>query len=395
MIQDGSGSSGNLQKHLNVLLSLTRKLSQINTSEATIQDWNKITKSEVDNLITHIMKTHGDNNRESSYTCDHKQILMLFLRFLITGHRKLKKGGNPALIANIEFGKVRNEINPADLITPDEIEKLLIACEVNDRDRAFLSVLAEAGPRASELLGVRIKDVDVRNFTKDGKLYKVAKIHVNGKTGRRGITVAEYCIPYLLRWLEVLPQRKNPEAPIFPNLEGKRKGQPMDYDAARRMLKSRMEIADFSKERRRRINLHLFRHTAATRSAVFMKESQLRKYFGWTASSSMPARYVHLVESDVDDAIFNKLGIVNKIKEEFKTALVCNICQKPNPYDSEFCAGCRYPLTAEAGEKLRAQQETQEAEKQKDLDKVNAKLDKVLRALEAQKIMVDIPDSTT
>ena len=224
MIAEGVGKPANLQKHLKILLSLTRKLIDINAREATRKDWSNLTVQECNKLVSHIMKEHGVNNTETAYTYDHKQILMLFMRFLITGHRKFKKGGNPDVISNIEFGKIDDEINASDLLTPDEIEDLLIACETNDRDRAFLSVLAESGLRISEILGLKIIDVEINDQTKDGEVYKTLKLYVKGKTGRRGVTIAEYSVPYLLRWMEIHTERENTDAPLFPILEGKHKG---------------------------------------------------------------------------------------------------------------------------------------------------------------------------
>lgn len=75
------------------------------------------------------------------------------------------------------------------------------------------------------------------------------------------------------------------------------------------MLNQRCNMANLSKH----VNLNLFRHNEATVTANFMTEAQMRKRHGWAANSQMPARYVHLVNADVDSAIFEHLGIESRI----------------------------------------------------------------------------------
>jgi integrase/recombinase XerD len=51
------------------------------------------------------------------------------------------------------------------------------------------------------------------------------------------------------------------------------------------------KIAKLPKE----LHPHLFRHTAATeRARLGWNEAQMRAYFGWSKSTDMPSRYVHL-----------------------------------------------------------------------------------------------------
>ena len=44
--------------------------------------------------------------------------------------------------------------------------------------------------------------------------------------------------------------------------------------------------------------------------AVFdLTDAEMKKRHGWTRSSNMPSRYVHLVDSDVEEKILNHYGI--------------------------------------------------------------------------------------
>ena len=57
----------------------------------------------------------------------------------------------------------------------------------------------------------------------------------------------------------------------------------------------------------------------------------------------MPARDVHLINADVDDAIFKQHGI-KKDEEIVKTPQKCHICDMPNAHDAKMCSKCRKPL---------------------------------------------------
>jgi len=51
---------------------------------------------------------------------------------------------------------------------------------------------------------------------------------------------------------------------------------------------------------KRRVHLHGFRHTAATRLARLLTEAELEQYLGWVQGSKMAATYVRLSSRDVD-----------------------------------------------------------------------------------------------
>jgi len=130
----------------------------------------------------------------------------------------------------------------------------------------------------------------------------------------------------------------------------------------------------------KRVYLNLFRHSEATVTANFMTEAQLRKRHGWTAESKMPARYVHLVNADVDEAIFEHYGIKKKedqLKE--KIPKICKICEVANSSESIICSKCGKPLDLETAieieekdkvEKNKLEEEVKDLQqKQKELEK--------------------------
>jgi len=131
----------------------------------------------------------------------------------------------------------------------------------------------------------------------------------------------------------------------------------------------------------------MFRHSEATNSAKFMTEAQLRKRHGWSPESKMPAKYVHMINADVDAAIFEHLGIETKETEEKNIPKICQICNIPNSSESKICSKCGKPLSLETA----LEREEQEANSRKQLeDKIKSLEQKQVKLEDSQKEYNDI-----
>jgi integrase/recombinase XerD len=113
---------------------------------------------------------------------------------------KWLEGNDEEYPAKVRWIKPKRHLNgraklPEQLLTKEDIDKLLNAAEI-PRDRALISVLYETGCRISELLGLRIKNVQ---FDDDG-----AVLHLDGKTGPRRIRII-HSVPALLNWMKDHP----------------------------------------------------------------------------------------------------------------------------------------------------------------------------------------------
>ena len=311
------------RKHLQTLYVLSRLLGK---------EWDVATKEDIDILVSKIMVQFSEESgQESNYSYDNKKVLKIFFRWLKLGSREFNEVGDPDETKKVKLGKVKDKIVREDLLTDNDRKKLLGACANNLRDRAFVDMQFEAGTRPGEILSLKVKHV---KFDEYG-----AVIHVDGKTGARPVRLVR-STPNLSAWLDAHPLKDNPEAPLWINLHRRSYCKPLDGPSARMILERLCRRARISK----RIYLNLFRHSEATQSAKFMTEAQLRKRHGWSPTSKMPARYVHLVNADVDDAIFKHYGI--KKGEEITPDLpkMCFICKKPNSAESDRCNACGKPL---------------------------------------------------
>ena len=158
-------------KQLKIIHSISRKINK---------NWSDITKNDLDKLVKDIMNEHGDvNGDETESSRDFKKILKLFFRWFKLGSRDYKEVGDPEETRKIRLRKSKDKITRENLLEDQDLEKLLMACGENLRDRAFISAHFEAGMRPEEILSLQLKHVE---FDQNG-----ARINVNGKTSPRPI----------------------------------------------------------------------------------------------------------------------------------------------------------------------------------------------------------------
>ena len=340
------------QKHLRTLLTLSRLLNK---------KWLDVSKDDIDELVFKIMDQFADENgQETHYSYDHKKVLKIFFRWYKLGSREFIQVGDPPETKNVRMKKVKDKIAREDLLDEEDRIKLLHACGENVRDRALIDCHMEAGTRPGEILNLKIKHV---LFDKNG-----AVLQVDGKTGARTIRIVR-ATPNLAAWMAVHPYKDDPEKPLWPNLSHHKKGSPITYPAARQILQRRCKIANLSK----RVYLNLFRHSEATSTANFMTESQMRKRHGWSSDSKMPARYVHLVNSDVEDAIFKHYGIKKEDDAIQNMPKSCHFCEMLNPSDSLRCTKCGKPLDVKSA--LEYEDNLEEEKKRQESDIAQLKQD--------------------
>ena len=214
---------------------------------------------------------------------DYKLVVRVFWQWL----------GKDELVSWIKVNKVSNSKLPEELLTPDEIQDMVIAAK-NARNRAIIAVLYESNTRIGEFGSLRIKHI-VFEIIRDTL---TAVLIVNGKTGMRRIRIVQSA-PYLQEWIRQHPGGYDPEAWVWINLRAQKSSQPVKYAALRKVLKECAEMAGIKKN----VHPHLLRHSRSTYLANHLTESQLCYYSGWVIGSDMAATYVHLSGKDIDNTI--------------------------------------------------------------------------------------------
>jgi integrase len=209
----------------------------------------------------------------------------------------------PLCISWVKTKEPKNNILPEELLTEEEVQRLVQSVQFV-RDKAFIHLLYESGARIGEMLTLKIKNITFAE--------PISSILVNGKTGQRRIPIIK-CVPLLKDWLAIHPLKEDPNAFVWvktnerlgnSRTQGMRTpSQEISYNSTKKILKNAFTLAKINK----RCNPHMFRHSRATFLAKHLTEAQLKQFFGWTQSSDMAARYVHLSGRDLDSVIL-KIG---------------------------------------------------------------------------------------
>ena len=310
-------------KQLQTILVLSKMLKK---------DWKDARKSDIEKIMLQISsKFYDELGKETFYSYDHKKMLRIFFRWLKFGSRNYLRVGDPPETKGIKTQLVFNKLARKDLITQKDRQKLLDACGGNLRDRAFIDCHLEAGTRPGEIINLQIHHV---HFDQLG-----ATLQVSGKTGTRIVRVIK-STPSLAAWLNVHPLREDYDAPLWINISNRKFGNSLTYAAASAMIKRRAKIAKIKK----RINLNLFRHSAATDAANYLTDAQMRDRHGWSLYSRVPGRYVHLTHKDVDNAMRKHYGLPQSV-EERNVPVKCNVCETQNHPNQEICWRCGKALS--------------------------------------------------
>ena len=236
-------------------------------------------------------------------------------------------------------GKNNHNILPDQLLTEDDIANLVAAADWS-RDKAFVSMLYDLGGRIGEILSLQRQNI---SFDQLG-----AVAVVDGKTGQRRVRLI-LSVPFVAQWLSDHPD-KRPSAPLWiHSSQGCHETGivAVDYYSARKLLMRLGKRAHINKH----LNPQIFRHSRATQLANHLTESQLKEMFGWTPSSKMPGRYVHLSGRDVDDALLRVHGLKrneDQVEKPKLTTIKCVRCEQVNLSTNKFCAKCGLPLRLEA-----------------------------------------------
>lgn len=280
-------------------------------------DFQNITRQEMMKLVEHIERM----KRAERTKQDYKKLIRKFFKWM----------DKADLVDWIKISRKDSKKLPEDLLSEEEIEKLINACE-HPRDRALVASLYESGARISELGNLKIKHV---KFDQYG-----AVLIVDGKTGMRRVRII-FSSPYLATWLENHPFRDNPEAFVWVGIGTVGRNVPLQYGAIRMHLKRIAEKAGIKK----RIHPHLFRHSRSTHLAKHLTEAQMKQYLGWVQGSNMAAIYVHLSGRDVDNALLKMHGIFTEETNNVQMSpKQCTRCTTMNAPTTKFCSKCGIAL---------------------------------------------------
>jgi integrase len=202
------------------------------------------------------------------------------------------------------------KINENTLITKEELEKLLRACQTL-KWKAILTLLYESACRPQELRLLKWKDI---RYTDEG-----ADITFYSEKTREARTLpVKDCVVHLKRWEQEyqFPDKRADDI-VFPS---HKRGVIMSNNALPKTLKEICRTAGI-----RLIHPYLFRHTRLTFLYKKFPEQIVKKYAGHSADSKMPIIYSHISSKNVREVLLEELYNVKELTDEQR-----------NKYDQEI-----------------------------------------------------------
>lgn len=297
-------SKGRIKKLDYTLRALSKMLNK---------DFSKAKKDDIIKLIHALEESSYSDNTK----VDCKKILKKFYKWL-----RKSDDVAPEEVRWIKAKIPRNRIKlPSDILTQEEVIRIIQASSTF-RTKAMISVVYESAGRISEILNMKVKDVE---FDDNGVL-----IRISGKTGERRVRLVN-SEEHLRNWLNAHP---NPEADSYVWTQSG-KGR-ISYNRASDIVKRVSANAGIKKK----VTPHLFRHSRLTHLAKVLTESELKVFAGWTMASDMAQVYIHLSAKDVDNSILAKVYKRKDIEVEENGIMKpkrCSRCGRENPFDSKFC----------------------------------------------------------
>ena len=255
---------------------------------------------------------------------------------------------------------------PSDILTPQEVLKMIKACDFENspfaakRDKAIISVLYEGGLRLGEIVNAKIGDLAKTDYG--------FMLTVKGKTGTRTIPLIDSQV-YLTEWLKIHPDPENLNAPLF--TKAFKPNEPLTPCSVYFMVKKLANRAKLGKK----IFPHLFRHTRTTHLLRTLSEQTVKRFMGWTKNSNMIQVYSHISGQDVEDELLKIYGIKPQQEPSIALHRKCQACGKVNPPENVVCDSCGNSLISS----IKTLKVLDKVEK---VDELNEKISKLEKGLE-------------
>jgi integrase len=311
-------------------------------------------------------------------------IIVSFFKWLFEPNEhdyRLRK--TPLCIKGIKKLQNKNisRYTPSDLWTENDIS-LFLKYSPNKRDRCYHAMAFDLSARPSELLSLRVGDIQFK-ITNEGIQYAEVEIK-GGKTGGSRIIPLIDSIPYVKDWIKHgHPTGTNPNSWLFVSPAKGNYGSKLTYDGLLKHYKDFYKKSFFPKllldetippaDRAYIKNiltkpfaLYNLRHSALTEKSKILKEHVLRNHAGWSINSKMPQTYIHYFGNESSVSLLQAKGIVkenqNSEQKDILKPKYCVHCGEINKKFSQFCIKCKMIFSYDA------YTDTLEKQKQKDND---------------------------
>ena len=376
------------------------------------KDFETTTKNEIVDFLNTVRKDEQDDpSHKWIGTYNNKRMLLSkFFRWIYNQYKNNETDPKKWVTSLCMQGikqlprKEKSTYKSLDMWTDEDHALFLNYCP-DKRDRCYHAMANDTSARPSELLNLKIKDIQFK-VSSTNMQYAIINI-TQSKTKPRTLSLI-HSIPYVKEWLDSHPLSNNPDAFHFITLSDRNFGKRLSEQAIHKQYSKKYKKNYFPKliddnipERDKSLiknlltkpwNPYIQGHSALTSKSVILKEHILRDHAGWTLSSKMPELYIHYLSNESTNSLLEAFGIEDNSKKGQSNLLKskpCPNCNEPNKHDGKFCSKCKMLLTFDS------YQETLEREKEKDLqiEKIQQENAQIRQALNT--VLDDIKKFTT
>ena len=359
-------------------------------SKYTDKPFKKVTAEDIQDWEEFILKQHQSNNSKPYFPSTINLYLLklkLFFKFIHNkeqykrGRKFRRKIKDPKCTEWISI-KFKSRDIPADYILKDnDIHQMIKVCD-DIRDAAMVALLYDSGLRNSELRNLQIKSVTIGK--QGGEVILPVKADEN-KTGTRKVFIIT-SVPYLKQFLNYHPYKDYPDAPLFYSrdrvnsyiIKKMSKGE-LEKEDLETLKLNRTSVIDIVKNVGKKACMkvpvypHLLRHSSATNYArLGLTDAEMRIRYGWSKTSNMPSRYIHIASADMNHKILRLNGLIPEDeikKEEILKPIVCPDCGLENPATFSYCGSCRMPLKIKLIKNQKTEDVVEDSDKAKEMIK--------------------------
>ena len=277
-------------------------------------------------------------------------------------YKFLNKDVLPDWLKTLKAPKRKKEITtykPSDIWSQEEVLHVIKSLD-HPRDKALIAVLYDAALRPHELLKLSVGDVKINQD------YAEILVHSDTKTGQRPLWLT-FSYPYLIQWINCHPMKNSKNAPLWV----KSQGTPTRLGYQGLLLMFSRKIRRLVKDKP--YNPYILRHSRLTDLCGELSDQYLKQFAGWTKSSPMAAKYIHLNGDEIKSKLLQKAGILQPEVKQVQTSKDCPKCHTKNPIDNKFCE-CGFILSVEAFEEMKQK----EGERDTKLDYLTKQYEKLV-----------------
>jgi site-specific recombinase XerD len=180
--------------YLNIMVRIAKRLNK---------DLDALTESDLDLLLISL----ESEGYKPGYIYNFKKTLKKLYDWLTDGEV-------PKFIRDLKLSAIDNQVEPKDLLTDSEAEKLLSSCK-NARDRALIAILLDSGLRVGAVGSLLVGNIELG--TNSG-IIRPNRNSKSNKTFSKPVPITWSC-GYVGQWLSVHPTREDTNSPMWINLD--------------------------------------------------------------------------------------------------------------------------------------------------------------------------------